>query len=151
MKASRTGKIVSPVLLVAFCVWSFAAWARRAEMTTWKVVPDALLKMDEQPVKLWNVYRANKKPQFVLVQLGSRHLFLNTETKELFELSPDRFERKGKQLQCRAPGESDQPMATSDWVVRSTGRTQLIRVKLAAEGRVLEIHLPQKPDLRSLY
>jgi len=114
-------------------------------------VPDALLKMDEQPVKLWNIYRADKKPQLVLVQLGSRYLFLDTEAKDLFEVSPDKFERKGKQLQCRPPGETDKPMATSDWVVRSTGRSRLIRVKLTAEGRVLEIHLPQKPDLRSLY
>ena len=121
------------------------------EMISWKLVPDALLKMDEQPVKLWNVYRADKKPQLVLVQLGSRYLFLDTEAKEVLELSPGKFERKGKQLQCRLPGETDKPMATSGWVVRSTGRSRLIRVKLTSEGRVLEVHLPQKPDLRSLY
>jgi hypothetical protein len=139
------------VVFVAATLLLPAANALRPELVAWKLVPDALLKMDEQPVKLWNIYRADKKPQLVLVQLGSRYLLLDTQAKDLFELSPDKFERKGKELRCSLPGESEKPLATSDWIVRSTGRSKLIRVKLTAEGRVLEVHLPQKPDLRSLY
>jgi hypothetical protein len=121
------------------------------ETLAWKLVGDALLKMDERPVKLWNVYHAEKKPQFVLVQLGYRYLFLNTKAKEVFEMDPGKFQRKGKEFRSPLPDKTDKLLLTSDWVVRSVGRAQLIRVKLTAEGRVLEVQLPQKPDLRSLY
>jgi hypothetical protein len=125
--------------------------AASQESIVWKPVREALLKIDQRPVKLWNVFRADKKTTIVLVQLGERHLVLDTEAKEIFEMNPVQFTRKGSELRSAPPGEKDKELRSADWVVRSTGRTQLIRVKIVAEGRVLEVQLPEKPDLRSLY
>jgi len=151
MKTSLARKSWFPALLVVLCLLASTAVARAAELLTWKPVPDALLKIDGRPVKLWTLYRAEKKSRYVLVQLGSRYLLLDTEAKELYELKPENVQHKGKELRAPLPQESDKPLPTTNWVVRSVGPAVLIRVKLAAEGRVLEVQLPQKPDLRSLY
>jgi hypothetical protein len=151
MKTSLARRSLFPALLVVLCLLTSTAVAQAAELLTWKLVPDALLKIDGRPVKLWNIYTAKKKPQYVLVQLGSRYLLLETQVKEVHELKLENIQHKGKELNAPLPQESDKPLPTADWVVRSVGPALLVRVKLAAEGRVLEVQLPQKPDLRSLY
>lgn len=147
---SLAREALCPALLAALCLLASTAAARAAELLSWKLVPDAGLKIDGHPVKLWNIY-TTKKPQYVLVQLGARYLLLETQAKELYELKPENIQYKGKEIRAPLPENSDKPLATSDWVVRNVGPAVLIRVKIVAEGRVLEVQVPQKPDLRSLY
>jgi hypothetical protein len=42
-------------------------------------------------------------------------------------------------------------VATADWWMRDAGRARIIRVRLKEEGRVLEVQLPLRPDLRIFY
>jgi hypothetical protein len=39
-------------------------------------------------------------------------------------------------------------VATSDWSIKDVGSASRILVKLADEGRVVNIEIPQMPDLR---
>jgi hypothetical protein len=39
-------------------------------------------------------------------------------------------------------------MATSDWSTKDVGSASRILVKLADEGRIVDIQIPQMPDLR---
>lgn len=128
---------------------AIAAYA--GETIVWKPLEQAVLKVDDRPARTWNVYRAGKKRHLLLVQLGRRFLMVDTREREIYELDATKLESKNKDLLWR---ESDRPakaLATSDWVVRDAGRAQRIRTKLTAEGRVLEVQLPQRLDLRPLY
>lgn len=126
----------------------------------------ALLKVDGRQAKFWNVYVAHKKEHLVLVQLGRRNLVLDTELREVVEVPPAALERKGKDLHWepaektntegagaqRTQKKSEETvLATADWWIRDAGRARIIRVRLSAEGRVLEVQLPLRPDLRILY
>ncbi len=128
-----------------------AVSAPAAENIVWKPVANALLRIDDRPAKLWNVYRAEKKDHLLLVELGRRFLMLDLRDREIYELDPARLERKDKLLLWNGADKPGKPLPTADWLVRDAGRARRIRAKLSSEGRVLEVQLPRLPDLRSLY
>jgi len=130
---------------------SLAGNTLATERITWKPVVAAVLKIDGQPAKLWNVYQAEKKRHLILVQLGRRFLKLDTRAHEVYELGPDQLERKGRELRTKNDEKLDKPLLSADWVVRDAGRARLVRVRLSDEGRILEVQLPLEIDLRSLY
>lgn len=117
----------------------------------WKPLEQAVLKIDEKAARIWNVYRAEKRDHLLLVQLGRRFLLLDIREHEIYELDPDKLERKDKELLWHEADKPSKPLPTADWLVRGAGRTQRIRAKLTVEGRVLEVQVPVRPDLRSLY
>lgn len=150
---------------VFFAVFLAVSTLLAAEKITWKPVALAVLKVDRQPAKIWNIYVAQKKEHMVLVQLGRRFLMLDMELREVVELDPAMLQRKGKDLQwereateARGKGgrAGKQPrgetlLSSEDWNIRDAGPARIVRVRLVAEGRVLEVQLPLRPDLRVLY
>jgi hypothetical protein len=145
--------------------------AQKSEKVVWKPVEIALLKMDGRAPKHWEVYLAEKRKTLVLVQLGARFLLLHPDTKEIWELEPGSLERHGRELGWREPKsfaaearstqsehtgnaasfEGMTRVETSEWSLRSAGRARILKVRLVAEGRVLEVQFPQRPDFRTLY
>ncbi len=117
----------------------------------WKPVAQAILRIDDRPTKTWNVYQAQKKSHLVLVQLGRRFLMLDSRAKEMYELDPEKLERKSKDLLWREADKPAQPMPTSDWMVRDAGPMRRIRATISNEGRVLEVEVPIPRDLRGFY
>ncbi len=111
----------------------------------------AVLKIHDQPAKLWNVYQAAKKNHLILVQLGQRFLMLDTKAHEVYELNPASLKHSGKDLSGPMPGKSDKPVRSSEWSVRDVGPAEMIRARLDTEGRVLEVQLPHPLDQRWLY
>ncbi len=110
-----------------------------------------MLKIDDRPVKLWELYRAEKKDSLLLLQLGSRFLLLDLDTREIFELPENSLTRVEKNLRLRSAEHSGKRLASSDWYFRDLGRARLVRARLSDEGRVLEIQLPQTPRHRNFY
>jgi len=121
-----------------------------ADHSTWKPIENALLKIDEKPVKLWTAYRLEKDKiaKRLLLQLGSRYLLIDTEGREVLEFRPESFEHHGKDLRAGHATPPGKALATSDWILREAGMVRIIHVRLADEGRVIEIQLPSLPDLR---
>jgi len=163
-----------PVLLALLVAQVRVSAEPAHERVTWKPVAAAVLKMDERPVKLWNVYRGEKKGHLILVQLGQRYLMLDTRAQEVWEIDAAALKRKGEELlwerreklgaeeqtprggrqaEKSAPEKAPGPKAlpTEGWTIRDAGRARIVRVKLTAEGRVLEVQLPIQPDLRRAY
>ncbi len=110
-----------------------------------------MLKVDDRPARIWNVYRAEKKDHLLLVQLGGRFLMLDSREHEIYELNPAKLERKGKELVWHEADKPAKPLATADWLVHDAGRARRIRARLTSEGRVLEVQVPLQVDLRSVY
>jgi len=128
-----------------------AGLALAADHIVWKPLENAVLKIDERPTKIWNIYRAEKKDHLLLVTLGRRFLMLDVREHEIYELDPAKLERKSNELLWRETDKPAKPLATAEWLVHDAGRARRIRVRLADEGRVLEVQVPVQRDLRSLH
>jgi hypothetical protein len=118
------------------------------EKIVWKSIPDAILQVDSRAPKLWNVFQAGKKFDPLLLQLGSRYLVIYVRNMQVYEIKPEQLEHKGDDLLWRESDKPAKPVATSDWSIKDVGSASRILVKLADEGRVVNIEIPQMPDLR---
>jgi hypothetical protein len=137
--------------VIALLALALAAGALAAERVVWKPLDKAVLKVDDRPARIWNVYRAEKRNHLLLVALGRRFLMLDIRDHEIYELDPAKLERKDQELLWHEADKPTKPLASADWLVRDAGRARRIRATLADEGRVLEVQVPLQPDLRSLY
>ena len=144
MRASKIGGFAA--LLLAITMGAVAA-----EKVTWKPITDALLRIDDRAPKQWSLYHIGKKFDPLLLQLGSRVLVIYVHNQAVYEIPPAQLEHKGEELLWRETDKPDKPLATSDWSTRDIGSAWRVRVKLTEEGRLLDIQIPQMPDLRGLY
>lgn len=130
---------------MSFSLFASAAGLIAADKIAFKRLPLAILKIDDKQVKLWEVYQAEKRGHLVLVQLGRRYLLLETKEKEVFEIDPSAMERKpkGDDLVWVRSSETETKLASEVWSMRSVGPAIAIKVRLSAEGRVLELQLPR--------
>jgi len=122
--------------------------AAGAESIAFKRQATAILKMDGKPVKFWEVYVAEKRGHLLLVQLGRRYLLLDTKEKQVLEIEPSAIQQKPKGdgvAWARLP-QNEKKIDSEEWSLRSVGPAIAIKVRLSAEGRVLEIQLPRMPD-----
>jgi hypothetical protein len=129
----------------------FAASLLAAEKVTWKPVGDAVLRIDDRAPKQWSLYHAGKKYDPLLLQLGLRVLAIYVRNKAVYEIPATQFEHKGEDLLWRESDKPEKPIATSEWSTRDVGSAWRVRVKLSEEGRLVDIQIPQTPDLRGLY
>ncbi len=122
-----------------------------AAALVWKPIQTAVLKMDDRPVKLWELYRTDKKESLLLLQLGARFLLLDVSARQVFEIPEKSLSRREKVIHMRFPDHAGVVLSTAEWTFRDLGRARLIRLRLAEEGRWLEIQLPQTPRHRNFY
>ncbi len=125
-----------------------ASRAADKETIIWKSIPDAILQVDSRAPKIWNVFQAGKKSDPLMLQLGSRYLVIYIRAMKIYELKPEQLHHKGDDLVWRETDKPDKPLPTSDWSTKDVGSASRILVKLAAEGREINIEIPQVPDLR---
>jgi hypothetical protein len=137
-------------LLGALCT-GLVLCSYAAEKITWKPVRDAILQIDGRAPKQWCVYSAGKKNDPLLLQLGARFLVIYVRDQAVYELSPTQLERKGDDLLWQEIDRPRKPTPATEWSTRDVGSAFRIRVKLAAEGRYVDIQIPHSPDLRGLY
>ena len=139
----RAGTFVVMLLLIAM-----SARAAEKEKIVWKPIPDAILQVDSRAPKIWNVYQAGKKFDPLLLQIGSRYLVIYVRNMEIYEIKPELLEHKGENLLWRETDKPLKPVPTSDWSTKDVGSASRVLVKLADEGRLVDIQIPQMPDLR---
>jgi hypothetical protein len=138
------------VVVFASFLPALAAASRAAdkEKVVWKPIGDAILQVDSRAPKEWNVFQPGKKFDPLLLQIGSRYLVIYVRNEEIYELKPEQLQHKGDDLLWRETDKSAKPLPTSDWSTKDVGSASRILVKLSAEGRLIDIQIPQMPDLR---
>jgi hypothetical protein len=139
----RAGSVAAILLIL-----TANSYSADKEKIVWKSIPDAILQVDSRAPKVWNVFQAGKKFDPLLLQLGSRYLVIYVRNKEVYEIKPERLDHKGEDLLWRDTDKPAKPVATSDWSTKDVGSASRILLKLAGEGRVIDIQIPQVPDLR---
>jgi hypothetical protein len=125
-----------------------ASQAADKEKIVWKPIPDAILQIDTRAPKIWNVFQAGKKFDPLLLQIGSRYLVIYVRDRIVYEIKPSQLESKGDDLLWLETDKPAKPVATSDWSTKDVGSAMRILLKLADEGRLINIEIPQTPDLR---
>ncbi|HEV7968572.1 MAG TPA: hypothetical protein VGP19_13425 [Candidatus Acidoferrales bacterium] len=140
---NRAGTLAALLLVLAA---NFRATDK--ETIVWKSIPNAILQVDSRAPKIWNVFQAGKKFDPLLLQLGSRYLVIYVHTMEVYEIKPEQLGHKGDDLLWRETDKPAKPLATSDWSTKDVGSASRILIKLADEGRLINIEIPQMPDLR---
>ncbi len=109
---------------------------------TWKPTQQAILRVDDQALKEWDIFQIEKKNDRFLVQLGGRFLLVDAAQQQVFELDPAAIERQGSDRLWDPVDRPQKPLATSNWAVRDVGPGLRIRVRLDAEGRALDLQVP---------
>ena len=143
ISASPQRRSLAAVAAAAFVMLATAALpAAAGKPSIWKPAQQAILRVDDQAVKEWDVFQVEKKNDRLLVQLGGRFLLVDAAQQQVFELLPATIERKGAELLWDPADRPAKPLATSNWVVRDVGRALRIRVRLDAEGRALDLQVP---------
>jgi hypothetical protein len=118
------------------------------EKIVWKPIEDAILQIDSRAPKEWNVYQPGKKTDPLLLQIGSRYLVIYIRNEQIYEIKPEQLQHKGDDLLWRETDKSAKPLPTSDWSTKDVGSASRVLVKLSAEGRTIDIQIPQVPDFR---
>jgi len=122
--------------------------ANDKDKVVWKPIPNVILQVDSRAPKEWNVFQAGKKFDPLLVQIGFRYLVVYVHNMEAYEIKPEQLEHKGDNLLWRETDKPAKPTPTSDWSTKDVGSAFRILLKLADEGRIVNIELPQMPDVR---
>jgi hypothetical protein len=122
----------------------------KSKPESWKAIEDALLRVNDVPVKDWSVYQAGKKTDPLLLQMGSRFLLIEIHERKLFELDPTKIEHKSEDVVWDPANRPANPLATSDWIENDIGGAYRIGAKIDGEGRVLDLQLPHPPNIGAL-
>lgn len=157
-------------LLTVLGAWGGLCLAAQEAAVAWKPVAMAMLRVDDHPAKTWRVYRAEKRKNSLLVQLGARFLMLDVEARTVHELDPTTLARKDDLLEWHdraKPAQSNESAKRGDsspaklpakkllpstgWTMRDVGPMLRITFTLTAEGREFNLQLPIQPDLRKFY
>lgn len=141
--AKHTGRIAAVLLLAAA-----VSQAADKDKIVWKPIDDAILQVDSRAPKIWNVFQAGKKTDPLLLQIGNRFLVIYVRNMQVYEIKPEQLEHKGETLLWREADKPAKATPTSDWSTKDVGSAFRILLKLADEGRVVNIQIPQMPDLR---
>jgi hypothetical protein len=133
------------IALFACAVALIALFARvlpAADKIEWKPVAAALLRVDDRPPATWDLYTADKKNDRLLIQLGGRYLFVDTNRRRVYELDPAKLDHKGDSIMWLESDRPDAPLAESAWITRDVGEAYRIHFRLDTEGRVFDIDIP---------
>jgi hypothetical protein len=116
----------------------------------WKGIDDALLRVNDAPVKEWGVYQNGKKRDPLLIQMNNRFFLIKVHDHQLFEVDPGKVQRKSDQLLWDPADHPAKPLDTSDWDASDTEAVFRIRAKINTEDRLLDIELPHPLDLSGM-
>ena len=142
-------KLMLLAALGALCASSGGTFAKN-KPASWKIIDDALFRVNDAPVKEWGVYQTGKKRDPLLLQMNNRFLLIKIHDRQLFEVDQTKVQRKSDELLWDPSDHSSQPLATSDWDAGDTEAVFRIRAKISAEDRLLDIELPHPLDLSGM-
>ena len=145
----RSARFSRIAVALALTLWlSTLSFARDPDSLVWKPVDGVQLKLADRPLKIWNVYQAEKKKNLILVLLSRRYLMMDLKARTVYEVDPTTLTHSGDDLHSDDPAVSGKLIPTSEWYSRDVGPAQLIRVRLGDYGALLEVALPHMEDLR---
>ena len=142
-RVRSTIHLVRAGILCAMFASCLAAIAVAGSTATWKPFASAILRIDDQPPKEWNVYREGKKTENVLLQVGQRYFLIQLRAQKVSELNAATIKQNRDDLIVPNERADAKELAISDWNVKDVGPVLRVTYKLTMEGRVVLLELPQ--------
>ena len=118
-----------------------SAPASQASPLLWKPVTNSFLRVNDSPVKEWNVFQVDKNDPRYLIQLDNRFLLVDSERKEVFEVPSAGIELSDSGVLWDPADKPTSPLTTSEWLVRDVGFAYRIKTTLDAEDRTIDLQL----------
>jgi hypothetical protein len=146
-------RLLKTLICLAALAVSFAcegSISAKDKPASWKEIEDALLRVNDAPVKVWAVYQSGKKRDPLLVQMGNRFLLVKIHERQFFEVDPSKVQRKSDELLWDPSDHPAEPLVTTDWDASDTEAVFRIRAKISGEDRLLDIELPHQLDLSGM-
>jgi hypothetical protein len=117
---------------------------------SWKMIEDALFRVNDAPVKDWGVYQTGKRRDPLLIQMDKRFLLIRIHDRQVFEVDPARVQHKADELLWDPSDRPAQPLDITEWDASDTEAVFRIRAKIITEGRLLDVELPHQLDLSGM-
>jgi hypothetical protein len=149
MRLPNRSAIASLVLLLLACA-AFPQSERSAARKTWKPVPFAIIKFNEEAPKSWNLYYGDKRG-VLLVRVWKRYLLVDTNEQQAFDIDPHEITAQGDNVHWSPASLPDTPLDTGEWKGRNVGPVYRVRFRLGKEGHFLELQIPLRPDGKPAY
>ena len=121
-----------------------------AKPAPWREIKEALLRVNDAPLKEWAVFETGKKRDPLLLQLGDRYLLIAVHGHKLYEIENAKIEHKGDELLFDPGDHSSQSISTSGWGESDVGTAFRIEIKIEAENRLIVLDLPHPLDIGNL-
>jgi hypothetical protein len=141
---------VAFLLALSFAIPAMAQSSSAEKKLTWKPVPFAILRFNDEAPTSWNIYHADKRG-VLLLRLWKRYLLVNFQDQEVFDIDPDKVKPQGENVEWSVSELPEKPIEISEWKERNVGPVQRIRFRFGKSGHVLEIQLPLRPDGKPMY
>jgi hypothetical protein len=138
--------LVAIVTMLAFGRGSSA----KGKPVSWKGIDDALLRVNDNPVKVWGVFQAGNKRDPLVLQMGNRFLLIKIHDKQIFEIDPSKVQVKADEILWDPSDHPADPLATSDWEAADGEAVFRIKAKVIKDDGLLDIELPHQLDLSGM-
>jgi hypothetical protein len=143
-----------PMLLIVAALFLSTAASGQTDKPdtrpTWKPVPFAILKFNDEAPKSWNIYHAEKRG-VLLVRLWKRYLFVDLAEQQVFDLDPAKLSMQGDDLRWSLADLPEKPIDTLEWKSRDVGPVERVTFRLGKDGHILELQLPLRPGGKPMY
>jgi hypothetical protein len=132
---------LSGALLLLCSIW--AALPARAETgkQTWKPLPFAIVRYNDDAPKSWSVYRGDRKGIY-LVRLWKRYLLVDTDAQNVFEIDPGKVKVEGENAELATADIPAEPIEIADWKTRNAGPVLRHRFRFGQSGNYMELQIP---------
>jgi hypothetical protein len=150
MRDGLMRRLVLLSLTAAICAAAAFSLAAKGKPVPWKLIEDAIFRVNDVPVKEWNVYQTGKKTDPLLLQIGARFLFIQVKEHKVFEIDPSKIQHKADDLLWDPSDRPAQPIDTSAWDEGDVGTAFRVETKINSEKSTLVLDLPHPPDIGSL-
>lgn len=122
----------------------------KGKPASWKSIDDALLLVNNNPVKEWGLFQAGNKRDPLLLQMGNRFLLIKIHDRQVFEIDKSKVQSKSGELLFDPAEHPDAALPTSEWEAADMEAVYRIRAKINSEDRLLDIELPHQLDLSGM-
>ena len=124
--------------------------AHQAGKQTWKSLPFAIVRYNDDAPKSWNVYRGDRKGIY-LVRLWKRYLLIDTDSQSAFEIDPAKVIVSGETAELAAADIPETPIDTAEWKTRNAGPVLRHRFRFGSTGNFMELQIPVLPNGKPAY
>jgi hypothetical protein len=141
-------KILRATALLSIVLLPPAIYAQNKAI--WKSVAFAIVKINDEAPKSWNMYHTDKRG-VLLLRMWKRYLLVDLNEQQVFDIDPGTVTVQAESVAWSTADKPAQELDISEWKERNVGTVDRVRFRLPKQGPVVELQLPLRPDGKSLY